>query len=95
MRYAYFSIDYGILGYRAVQIELPSGVKRRFESGDPALDWKNACAAADSRGLSRLYSSSVDNFIHDVPGYHYTDDTMLEKICNLCDDPLCDGVHPG
>lgn len=83
---AYIMIDYNDDGYKAVVVVRPDEKfenGRRFETGDPAADFKEAMDYASTFGDAVLTSSSVGDFVFDVPGWAFDEDDMLVRDGSL------------
>lgn len=72
-----------IPGYDSVYVVLKNGKREEFSTGDIVSDFEDAVAVAladIARGGKFMYSSSVDDFLSDTPGYRYNYHHMIEKI---------------
>lgn len=78
---ALFSIDYDEAPdtYRAVTVKPQGrdGEIARFGTGDPVADMHDAMVYAAGRFDGLMFSSSMDHFVHDQPGYRYDENDLL------------------
>lgn len=74
-------IEYGD-AYEAIVLTAPDGKKHRFATGDPSADYARAVVQgmwmAASADCFLMTSSSVNDFVWDVPGYRFNADDLLE-----------------
>lgn len=99
--------------YQAVTVTKRDGDEVRFETGDPEADYKAACDFAREEAVRSgadavMTSSSLNDFVFEVPGWRYdADDNLvpdprdriktLEHTCEACPSQweglLEDGTH--
>jgi hypothetical protein len=67
--------------YRAVVVRNERNKEMRFATGDVIADYQAAMQYCAERVdvLFVLFSSSVDHFVTDVPGYRLTEERMLVR----------------
>ena len=69
--------------YRAVEVHQGKEPCRRFSSGNPVKDWKDAMEVVKANPGPMAFSSSVDYFMSEVPGYAWArdEDGYLVIMC--------------
>jgi hypothetical protein len=64
--------------YKSVVIRFSSDEKMEFATGNPVADFESAIDFLCKDGNAAvLFSSSVHDFVSDIPGYRYDEDHML------------------
>ncbi len=75
-------INYSNKTYESVEVFGPGDASKKFATGDPVADFARADVfarlRADKAGVAYLCSSSVNDFVFDVPGYRFNEHDMLE-----------------
>lgn len=95
----FLGIDYDE-AYKAVTVTKRDGDEVRFETGDPEADYQAACEfareEAERSGAERIMtSSSLNDFVFEVPGWKYDDEDNLipdprdriktvTEVCGAC-----------
>ena len=93
----HISIDHdesdSLEGYRGVVLRERGMVMARHYSGRPIVDWWTAFREAVATGDRLIFASSVDHFLHDVPGYRMIEWHGVEVLVGDPRDRELDAVE--
>ncbi len=88
-RFYHLYIDYDEISgaYQGIKLRRDGDPTLKWQTGNPAADWKSCADFAGKLGLKVEQSSSVQGFIQDIPGWSIDLSGMLRACPGIAETP--------